>query len=93
MARIPRWPDKDPNEVVAYRVDWSERLDDDTIDTSEFSVVSGTVTIVEDVDSPTSTSVALSGGTLNETCEILNRITTTGGETFDQTVMLRIRKR
>jgi hypothetical protein len=93
MRWFPHWPHKDPDETVSYRVDWSDRLGDDTIATSDFTVVSGNVQVVADVDSPTTASVALSGGSEGEVCEILNRITTADGQEMDQTIMLRIRKR
>lgn len=93
MPLIPRWEDKDPQDIAAYAVDWSERLGEDTISTSTFSVVSGNVSIASQDKTDTLARCALSGGTLNETCEILNHIVTAGGKEYDQTVSLRIRKR
>lgn len=93
MPRIPRLPDKDPNEVVDYVVDWATRLGVDTIAGSTFSGVSGTVVIDSSSNTATTATVVLSAGTLGETCELLNRITTAGGRVFDQTMTVRIRKR
>lgn len=91
------WPKKDPNEVLDYQVDWadedSSRLEDgETIVTSDFTVVEGTVVIdSEDFVATGLTTVWLSGGTDGEACVILNRITTSAGRTYDQSVKLRIR--
>lgn len=84
------WPPKDPDEVLDYVVDWSFRLEDDTIATSVFTVPAG---LVKDSDSndDTTATVWLSGGTEGERYEILNRITTVGLRTMDQTVKLKIK--
>jgi hypothetical protein len=84
------WPFKDPDEVLDYEVDWTARLDGDTISTSTWIVPSG---IVENSASHTSTTTTiwLAGGTLAATYEFLNRITTAGGRTMDQTVKLKIK--
>ena len=37
------------------------------------------------------TIIWLSGGTLNKTYDVLNRVITTGGRTFDQTVRLKVK--
>lgn len=93
MARIPYWPDKDPNDTVAYSVDWSTRLGATTIATSEFSLESGSCTLGSDANTTTTASVSVSGGTQGETCVIQNRVTTSASEQFDQTILLRIRRR
>lgn len=90
---MPYWPNKDPDEVTDFDINWTKRLDGDTIVSSAWTVVNGTVVINSDSESATLTKVWLSGGTLGETCELRNRITTAGGRTYDQTVLLKIRKR
>lgn len=69
--------DKDPNEVLDYKVDWDDDdwLNGDTISTSTWIVQSG---ITKDSDSFT-TAVAtiwLSGGEAGKSYDITNRITT-----------------
>lgn len=86
------WPSKDPNEVLDYQIDWTARLaSGETISTSTFTVASGTV--VKDSSSYLAgvATVWLSGGADGEVCTILNRITTSAGRTYDQSVKLRIR--
>lgn len=85
------WSPKDPDEILDYDIDWSDRLGDDTISNSSWTLVSGTVVIGTTQISDTATKVWLSGGMLGETCYIENLITTAGGRTYDQTVKLRIR--
>ena len=82
---------KDPDETLDYIVDWSARLGaDDTISTSAFTVPAG-LTKDSDDNTTTTATVWLSGGTLGETYEILNRVTTAGGRTYDQTLKLKIK--
>lgn len=86
------WPFKDPDEVLDYVIDWSARLDTDTISTSAWTVPTGLTDTDED-HTTTTTTLWLSSGTLGEAYEILNRITTTGGRTMDQTVKLHIKSK
>lgn len=97
-AQMLSWPTKDPDEVVDYSVNWGgddPRLETgETLLTSVFAVDSGTVTIdsTEFVASGMAT-VWLSGGAAGETCVIRNRVTTSGGRTWDQSTRLRIRSK
>lgn len=91
------WPKKDPNEVLDYQLDWADedspRLEDgETLVSSDFSVVEGTVVIDSESFAPSGlATVWLSGGAAGEKCVILNRVTTSEGRTYDQSVNLRIR--
>ena len=78
---------KDPEAVLDYQVDWSDWLDDDTIDTSEWTVPAG---LTEDSDSNTYTvaKVWLSGGTAGATYAVENKITTTDGRTDERTIYI-----
>lgn len=87
------WPSKDPGEVLDYQIDWSALLDGDTIDSSTFDVLSGSVVVDSSSIDNVTTTVWLSGGTLNETCTVENTIETVIGRTFQQSVRLRIRER
>lgn len=84
------WPFKDPNEVLDYDVDWTARLAGDTIVSSDWTVPAE---ITEDSNSFSETvaKIWLSGGTISEQYELLNRIVTAGGRTMDQTVKLKIK--
>lgn len=85
-----KWDDKDPDDVDSFGINWVPRLNGDLIATSTWSVPDG---LTQDLssNSTTSTTVWLSGGTDGDDYEVLNRITTTGGRTIDQTVKLRVR--
>lgn len=83
------WPDKDPDEVLDYELDWSARLSSgETISTSTWIVPDG---IVEDSSSKTDsvTKIWLSGGTAGS-YSFTNRIVTSGGRTMDQSVTLSV---
>lgn len=86
-----KWPDKDPDEVLDYLVDWSARLSvGDAIASSTWIVPAG---IVKDSDSfnDTTTTIWLSGGTVGTTYDITNRITTDGARVMDQTMRLKLK--
>lgn len=91
------WPAKDPDEVLDYDIDWADpenpRLETgETLLTSEFSIVDGDVVIDSQEFVPSGVAtVWLSSGSSGSVCQILNRVTTSGGRTYDQTVKLRIR--
>lgn len=93
------WPIKDPNEVLDYEIDWADqdspRLEaGETLATSTFTIVEGTVVIDSSVFAGSGlATVWLSGGADGEKCVILNRVTTSEGRTYDQSVTLRIRSK
>jgi len=86
------WPHKDPDEFLDYEVDWSDRLEEgETIIASAFTVQTGSVVkTTETLATPVAT-VWLSGGAEGETCVITNRVTTSAGRIYDESVRLRIR--
>lgn len=77
------WPYKDPEELLDYGFDWTDRLEDgETISASEWTVPTGSVTkAVSPAETFTDaiTKVWLEGGTLGETCEVTNTVTTSLG--------------
>jgi hypothetical protein len=76
-------PDKDPNDVLDYTIDWSKFLGSDTIATSIWIVPAG-ITKNSNSNTTTLATVWLSGGTAGETYQVTNRITTAGGRTKDK---------
>lgn len=86
------WPFKDPDEVLDYQLDWSARLDEDTIVTSTWVVPTG-ITKDSDTNTTDTTTIWLSGGTTGEAYTLANRITTVGGRTMDQSVKIKIKVR
>ena len=101
------WPAKDPDEILDYDLDWTPRLysaDEldrieagetvtpaDAIASSTYTLPSGTLVASSSSFTTTHTKVWLTGGEEGQTYLVLNRITTTGGRTMDQTVKLKIR--
>lgn len=91
-----KWPNKDKDEVLDYTVDWTDRLAGDIISTSVFYIDGGSPDdLIEmfDTNDDSTTTIWVSGGTDGITYSILNRITTTGGRTYDQTVKIKVKER
>lgn len=88
----PRWPKKDPDELLDYSVDWSRRLDGDTILESVWDVPDGLVTESHAHDAA-STTIWLSAGVAGRAYRITNRVRTHAGRIMDQTVHLAMEER
>lgn len=96
------WPSKSPAAVLDYFVDWQDDIEPtllagETVATSVWTVLAGSVTIIQSppitlATTDTITGVALSGGVLGETCELRNTIVTSAGRTYDKLVRLRIKE-
>lgn len=89
------WPFKDPEEILDYRMDWTDRLEDsETITVSVWEVIEGSVEM-EASPAPSiagsTTKVWLSGGTLGETCIVTNHITTSTGREREFSGKLKIK--
>jgi hypothetical protein len=93
MARIPSWPSKDPNDSAVYRIDWTDRLAGDSISTSTWTLLQGSVALGSSSNTTTTATVLITGGTIGETATIVNRVTVSSGEQWEQTVKLPVRKR
>lgn len=88
-----KWPDKDPDEVLDYRIDWSDRLSDgDTIQSSSW-IIEGSVDKDSDSNSTTTATIWLSGGDTGSVSFLTNRVITLGGRTMDTTVRLKIKEK
>ena len=82
---------KDPDDIKDYVLDWADRLAGDTIVTSVWSIEQGeSLAIDSQSNTDDVTTVWLSGG-VEGTALVLNRVTTSGGRTYDQTMKLKIK--
>lgn len=83
---------KDPDAFLDYGRNWASWLGDDTIVASDWIVPDG---ITEETASftTTTTTIWLSGGTVGETYDLTNRITTADGRIDDRTFSIKIRER
>lgn len=102
----PKWPFKDPDEVLDYVIRWTDRLQGDTIATSTWDVPTG---ITKDSDSLANgaplttedglltgqsfTTIWLSDGTAGDSYIFTNHIVTAGGRSMDQSVKLPVKVR
>jgi len=91
------WPDKDPDALLDYELEWGDWLDGDTISNSEWIVPAG---ITKDAtkgdrvsDAGTETIIWLRGGAEGQKYTLTNRITTVAGRIDDRTVTLKIRSK
>lgn len=83
------WPAKDPDEVLDYS--WIVPLDaGDTIATATLTKVSGSVVIDSQAQNATGLTAFLSGGTDGEIAEFIAFATTSGGRTFEETILLAV---
>lgn len=89
---MKRWQPKDPDENADFGVDWSNRLAGDTIVSSSWILPAGLISSANSYEGNLAI-IWLHGGTLGKTYEVLNRVVTAGGRTFDQTVSLRIKSK
>ena len=90
------WPAiKDPNEVKDYSLDWSALLGaSDTIASSTWTIDEGSgLTIDSDSHNTAETTIWLSAGSDGTNYSLVNRVVTTGGRTYDQTVRLKVREK
>lgn len=80
-------PTKDPNEVLNYTIDWSDRLGTDTLSGTPTVTVTGAV---KDGQSNTTNAVTvkLSGGTAGTIAKIEARAVTAAGLTIEDTAVL-----
>ena len=87
------WPYKDPEEVLDYQVDWSDRLGADDIVASTWTIPVGgaALTINSNSFTVTHTLIWLAAGTLGITYQLTNHITTLGGRQMEQTIKLKIK--
>lgn len=102
-----KWPDKDPDEIVDYSVDWSRFLGSDTITSAVWSIddANGTKTEVNSADdvnglifmqgtlSGQVATARFNGGTNNIRYNITCRVNTGEGLRFERSVFLRIKEK
>jgi hypothetical protein len=74
-----------PDALLDYTVDWSSELQTDTINTSTWVCDSGLTISNESVPDTQHTIVWCSGGTLGQSYNVTNTITSNGGRTEDKT--------
>jgi len=83
--------EKDPDATVDFTVDWTDWLESDTLSTGTWVVPAG-ITNVSSQYTTVKDTVFLSGGTVNNTYAIINRISTAGGKTNDQTIYVLVKE-
>lgn len=86
-----RFPDKDPNEILDYEVNWTARLEGDVISSSTWIMpVGNSLAKKSDAFSATTTSIWLQDGDVDTDVTLINRVLTVSGRQFDQSINLKI---
>lgn len=85
------WPPKSPGETLDYTINWGLPLAGDTITGSSWTISDSSLVDNHDSFTSTSATIWLEGGTNNANYSLTNTITTAGGRTFDQIVLLSVR--
>jgi hypothetical protein len=86
---VPGYFSKDPDEVKDYHINWATHLGTDTIVTSTWIVPAG-ITKVRDSSTTTTATIWLSGGTAGQQYHLVNHITTVGGRTEEDSLIMSI---
>lgn len=88
------WPPKDPDEILDFSIDWSARLDGDTISTVTWAnATPAGLTRTAQQTSGAVTTAFFSGGTEGETYFVTCTIDTAGGRRMQETAKLKIKSR
>jgi len=83
---------KGPNSKLDYKIDWSAWLGTDTISVSTWTNPTG-ITKDSDTKTATTTTIWLSGGTLDVEYLIINKITTVGGRIDERSFSVLIKQK
>ena len=90
---MKRWPYKDPDEILDFEVDWTSRIGaSDTIASVTWTVPGGIAKTSQNLAGKVA-AVWLSGGTDGQSYNVGCRVVTTGGRTYDETIVLPVRTR
>ena len=98
-----KWPNKDPDEIEDFVCDWTARLQPGDAIASSLWIVPVGITMDDEffqnnvtiggLPNRYGTTIWLSGGTLGQKYTFVNRIATTGGRSYDQSIVLKIKTR
>lgn len=83
---------KDPNELLDYTMDWSDWLAGDKIATVSWTIPGG-ISSAGQMNSVSSTTIWLSGGTDGTSYDLSCLITTTGVRTAERTMRISVVER
>ena len=83
---------KDPDSTLDYQMDWTTFLATDTIALSEWSVAGYDSNLIVDSSSKTTSTstVWLSGGTVNVKYNVTNKVTTASGRIIERSFTMLI---
>lgn len=81
---------KDPNAVQRFFVDWRKYMTQvgETLTSSTWTVPGGITQTTAGYSAAGLVNIVLSGGTAGTQYTLVNRVTTSGGQTLDQTLVI-----
>ncbi|GAD55507.1 phage fiber-tail adaptor protein [Limimaricola cinnabarinus] len=86
-SNVTQWPNKDPDDILDYAIDWSDLIGDDTIASHEWVVQDGIK--LDRFELSGNVAIAwLSGGVAVRSYRITSRITTAAGRRIDRSASL-----
>lgn len=88
------WPNKDPQDVLDYAIDWTAALDaGDALDVVEWSAEPTGLLLGEHAEDGGKASVWIEGGAAGTTYSVTCRATTTAGRQMDRSARLFVTER
>lgn len=89
-----RWPNKDPDDVIDYAIDWTAHLDSgDTIQSATWSVAPAGLTLGTATVVGAKASVWLQGGTAGQDYVVTCRVVTAGARQMDRSAKVLVTSR
>ena len=80
---------KDPDAILDYQIDWTAWLGSDTIATSTWTVPTG-ITKVTSTNTTLTATIWVSGGTVDTSYMLANKIVTAGGRTEERSIWINV---
>ena len=99
-----KWPNKDPDEIADFSVDWSRFLKTDTIASVEWLAedtllainvslngLSNEIILIQPTNTDTVATARFAGGVDGKRYKITCRVTTADTKVFERNILLRVR--
>ncbi len=86
-----RWPNKDPNDIATYSVDWAAAIGaGDSLASCEWAAAPVGLTLAAPQVDGTVASITISGGTAGEVYAVRARAILASGQQLDQSQILAV---
>lgn len=93
-VRMLKWPNKDPDDILDYAIDWTAHLEQgDAIQSATWSAAPAGLTLGTANLAGGKASVWLQGGTSGQEYVVTCRVVTTGGRQMDRSARVMVTPR